>query len=331
MTSPGVVTTFFYSRYRIRRRRDANGRREVWAGARLRRGALFAQVREHAGTRGRSNLVCNHVRMMEGSPRYDHPPVRSTTLTVFVEPIENFDLAIILPLQQRWSERFPALAQSYPRRRPPELPSVDALGSSGWPLPAVEQVDRSLSRTISYQHDQISLEWTFDLEAVDSAYPGFAVLSAELSLNFAYFVEVVQRLGDKPLKVQGCRCMYENRFDGVEGEDWIAGYISDWQNLSATKRMGGAEYVGFRLKEASENSALGTLRTVRSELDAGPEVGTTRFDIDVVSVALPESAFGKDSPADAARLLLEDAHELLIDTFAHSASDAMRAKWGVRQ
>lgn len=269
--------------------------------------------------------------MSHGSPRYDHPPVQRTTLSVYVEPIENFDLTMILPLQQRWSEKYPALTQTYPSRRPTELPPAEPLGG-GWPLPAVEQLDSSLSRVLAYQHDQLSLEWTFDLEAADSAYPGFDVLSAELSSAFSYFVEVVQRFGDKPLKVQGGRCFYENRLETAP-EDWLAGYVAEWQSApKATARLAEAEYVGFRLREVSENTALGTSRTVRTELDSGRGYGRTGLDIDVISVASSDSAVVVDnSPLEAVRLLLEDAHSLLIDTFAKSADDDMREKWGYRR
>lgn len=269
--------------------------------------------------------------MPDGSPSYDRPPVTRTTLSVYVEPIENFDLSMILPLQKRWSEKFPALAQAYPSRRPAELPEASSFGGS-WPLPAVEQLDGSLSRTLRYQHDQLSLEWVFDLEAADSAYPGFDVLSAELSTAFTYFVEVVQRFGDKPLTVQGCRCFYENRLD-VTAEDWLVGFLASWRTASdATARFDDAAYVGFRLREHSENSVLGTTRIARSELDAGRALGATGLDIDVLSVGLPDSpVIVENSPSEAARLLLDDAHSLLIDTFAKSASDEMRAKWGMRQ
>lgn len=269
---------------------------------------------------------------MGDGPRFDRPPVRATTLTVFVEPIENFDLTMIVALHQRWSEKFPAQAQSYPRRRPDELPEVELMGfPSGWPLPAMEQVDNSLSRKISYQHDQISLQWKFDSEAADTAYPGFVALSRALSQVFDYFIEVVERLGDKPLRVQGCRCVYVNRLDGIEGADWLAGYVSDWQGDKGGGRLGSAEYLGLRVKTITENGELGTRRISMTELDAGSEMDPTRLDIDAVSIPLPDSNLTNMPPAEAASAMLGDAHATLIATFQESANDDMRAKWGFRQ
>src|SRR4051794_21713554 len=150
----------------------------------------FPQVREHMSRPDRLRLVCNHVQM-GGTRQYERPPVRRTTLTVFIEPVENFDLEMITRLHRRWSERFPAVKQSFPRPRPDELPDATPFGSAtGWfPLPAVIQVSSSLSRTISYQFDQISLSWHFDPEAADTTYPGFEVLSRELHSNFEYFAD----------------------------------------------------------------------------------------------------------------------------------------------
>jgi hypothetical protein len=253
-------------------------------------------------------------------------------LTIYVEPIDNFDLAMVAPLHQRWSEKFPALGQAFPRRRPDELPDVDIVGfANGWPTPAVEQVDTSLSRTLSYQRDQISLEWKFDSEAADTTYPGFASLSAELSSVFAYFLEVVERLGDKTLRIQGARCAYMNLLDGIEGVDWMAGYISGWQGSALGSQLGDAEYFGLRVKKTSENPDLATSRIAMSELDSGQEVGGTLLRIDVVSVPQSESSLSDLPPAEAARAMLEDAHAALIATFEDSADDGMRAKWGVRQ
>ncbi|OBH01248.1 hypothetical protein A5696_13880 [Mycobacterium sp. E2699] len=195
----------------------------------------------------------------------------------------------------------------------------------------MEQVDNSLSRTLSYQRDQISLEWKFDSEAAVTMYPGFTSLSAELNAVFAYFLEVVERLGDKTLRIQGARCAYVNVLDSIEGVDWIAGYISGWQGPALGSRGGDAEYLGLRVKNASDNTDLGTRRITMLELDSGQEVGRTHLEIDVLSLPLPESSLSDLPPAEAASAMLEDAHATLIATFEDNADDEMRAKWGVRQ
>jgi len=269
--------------------------------------------------------------MTDGGYRYERPPVRNTTLTVFYEPVDNFDLSIITRLVHRWSERFPALQQSLPSPRPSALPPVSLFGGAGWPLPAVEQVASSLSRSISYQQGQFALAWSFDPEAPDSSYPGFATLSKELSTYFEHFAEVIEQLGDTPLRVQGCRCQYSNIFEDLDGVDWLANALSGWQGETAKERYSSADYLGFRLKESTDNPLLGTRRTAMSELDSGTESPTTQLDIDVVSVPLADSKINTMSPAEGARILLEDAHTVLIETFQKSADDTMRVTWGVKQ
>lgn len=269
--------------------------------------------------------------MMDGK-RYERPPVEKTTLTVFIDPIENFDVSIIGRLQQRWSERYPALKQTAPKRRPsPPLPEVDLFGS-GWPLPGIEQVASSLCRTVAYQHDQISLEWSFDPDAPDTSYPGFEALAKELNSLFSYFAELVQRFGDTQLRVEGCGCLYENRLDGVASEDWIANYLSGWQGVDSFRQLDEVEYIGFRLRDQLVNRELGTQRTTSVVIDGGHGVDATGLDIDVVSIPLPDADLGKNhSPEEVARILLDDAHQRLIETFEDSANDAMRNNWGVRK
>lgn len=267
--------------------------------------------------------------MLGDSPKYDRPPVRRITLTVYIEPLENFDLQMVGQLQQRWSERFPAMSQSFPLSRPDELPRTSPL-SAQWPMPAVTQVASSLSRSISYQFDQISLSWIFDSEAADTTYPGYEALSKELDATFKYFAEVVERLGDTPLRVQASRCSYENVFDDIEGVDWLVGYISNWSERSAQQRLDGAEYVGFRFRKNTENDQLNTSRTVSTQLDAGEIFGITMLDIDVLSMPKPDSELVAEDPAVAARKLLEDAHNVLISTFESLASEELRTAWGKR-
>lgn len=267
---------------------------------------------------------------MAGRREYGRPPVTSATLTVFIEPVENFDLSMVTRLHTRWSERFPGLQQTFPRTRPDELPSVTPFESAaGWfPLPCVIQFSSSLSRAISFQYDQISLTWNFDVDAADSTYPGYEALSKELHTTFEYFAEVVAQMADKPLKVQGCRVEYENKIDSIDGVDWITGYLSNWE-ATARNRLEDAEYVGFRSRNSVENNSLGTRTTVRVQLGSGSDYEDTDLDIDVVSVPLEESPIAEGKPTDQARRLLDDAHDLEISTFEMYVNDKMRTHWGV--
>jgi hypothetical protein len=197
-------------------------------------------------------------------------------------------------------------------------------------MPAVVQVASSLSRTISYQFDQISLSWNFDSEAADMTYPGFDVLSKELDSTFGYFAEVVEKMADTPLKVQGCACNYENVLDNVNGADWIVGYLSNWEEKSARNRLTGQGYVGFRYSGTSDNEDLNTHRVVSAQLDSGRDVGMTTLGIAVTSTPQTTSLLLEAPPRQAAKQLLDDAHDILISTFETLANDVMRTAWGKR-
>lgn len=278
----------------------------------------------------RSDRVCNHVQM-GGRRDYDRPPVKTATLTVYVEPVENFDLAFVTRLYTRWSERFPGLQQTFPRPRPDELPSVSPFQSApGWfPLPSVTLFSSSLSRAISFQFDQVSLSWHFDTDAADSSYPGYRTLSKELHTNFEYFAETVEQLSDKPLKVQGCQVEYENQLDTVDSVDWIVGYLSDWKT-AATNRLEGAEYIGFRWRNGFEvNDENGTRRTAHIQLGSGADYESADLDIYALSLPIEGSTTDAEAPTELARRLLDDAHDLENSTFEMFINDEMRAHWGV--
>jgi len=267
---------------------------------------------------------------MGGTRKYERPPVRRTVLTVYFDPVENFDLEMITRLHSRWSERYPASQQSFPETRPDELPTASPFRAAfgGFPAPAVLQISRSLSRTISYQYDQISFSWQFDPEAPDNTYPGFEALSKELHSNFEFFADVVEKFADKPLKVQGGQCYYDNELANTEGVDWISGYLSNWTGTVARNRLEGAEYVGFRWRNESDNERLGTHRVTKVQLDSGTDWEETEIDINVLSLPLEGSQIEGKPPTEQARLLLDDAHDLEISTFEKLINDELRASWG---
>jgi uncharacterized protein (TIGR04255 family) len=261
------------------------------------------------------------------SAQFDHPPVRRTRLTVFFEPLDNFDIDLIAPLQERWSERYSGRSQTAPRVRPTGLPEVDPFGS-GWPMPAIVQTSPSLSRKISYQFDQVTFSWTFDPEAAVSSYPGFEALSAELRKRFAEFVEIVEAKADSALVVQGCQCVYNNAVEEVALVDWVADHLDGWSGRTASTRFDEAEYVGFRVRQSDHDDTLGVDRAVSSQLDYVAGEGVS-LEIDVVAVPGTNSLIPA-KPQDAAAQLMEAAHELLIETFLGSISPSMKKSWGAR-
>lgn len=265
--------------------------------------------------------------MQDGGTNFDHPPVQTTVLTVFFEPITLFDLTFIMPLQQRWAERYPELKQKAPRGRPYALPDVEVgeLGST-WPFPAVEQQNREMGRKISYQADQISLTWQLEKEAIDPGYPGFNALFNEFRAVLREFVERVEAMA-KPIVVQGARCNYENYFEHIDGIDYIAQYLSDFNGVNAVRRMTDTEYVGFRFNKESIDSPAGSAISVGVQLDVTKDRLPT-LDIDVTAVPIRNSPIDGGDAQAAAVQLIDDAHNALIDTFMESVSADMQRTWG---
>lgn len=273
--------------------------------------------------------MCNHGRMSNGGrPNFDDPPVQATVLTVFFEPITQFDLTFILPLQARWAESYPALNQTPPRNRPPSMPDVDMMSlGSNWPLPGTEQGDIASGRTLSYQADQISLSWHADPDLSDLKYPGFQSIFAELTRRFDEFLEQVESMAE-PVVVHGVRCAYENYLENVPGVDYIAQYLSDFAaGVSANRRMDSSRYVGFRFNKEPVKSSDGSEINVAVQMDSRKDMITT-LDIEVFATPAPNSPLDGGEPREAASQLINDAHIALIDTFLESTSIDMQQAWG---
>jgi uncharacterized protein (TIGR04255 family) len=264
-----------------------------------------------------------------GRPSFDDPPVQATVLTVYFEPITQFDLTFILPLQQRWAKSYPALNQTPPRNRPPSMPDVDitSLGTN-WPMPGTEQGDITSGRTLSYQADQISLSWAADSDLPDLKYPGFQTIFAELTLRFDEFLEQVESMAE-PVVVHGVRCAYENYLEDTPGVDYIAQYLSGFAGISANRRMDHSRYVGFRFNKDPEESLDGSEINVAVQLDSRRDSVTT-LDIEVFATPARNSPLDGGEPRETAPQLMRDAHVALIDTFLESTSIDMQRAWGKR-
>ncbi|SDE64961.1 TIGR04255 family protein [Mycolicibacterium neoaurum] len=275
--------------------------------------------------------MCNHVRMSDGGrPSFDDPPVQATLLTVYFEPITQFDLTFILPLQQLWAEAYPALNQTPPRNRPPSMPEVDitSLGTN-WPMPGTEQGDIASGRTLSYQADQISLSWGADSDLPDLKYPGFEAIFSELTSRFDEFVEQVESMAE-PVVVHGVRCAYENYLEDIPGVDYIAQYLSGFAGgVASNRRMDQSRYVGFRFNKDPDVSDDGSEINVAVQLDSRRGSVTT-LDIEVYATPAHNSPIDGGDPREAASQLMRDAHVALIDTFLESTSHDMQQSWGKR-
>lgn len=276
--------------------------------------------------------MCNHGPVSDGGkPDFDRPPVQTTVLTVFFEPITMFDLSFVLPLQQRWGERYPDLSQVGLRGRPPRLPDAEIEGVGGWPFPGTQQTSRELGRTLSYQADQLSLTWQLDKETPDATYPGYPELFKEFRNRFSEFVDRVESMA-KPIKVQGARCVYENYLSEIAGVDYIAQFIAGFPDdeAVAANRLADSSYVGFRLNKEPSKTKEGSEVFASAQIDA-PRDRTTTLDVDVTTRPLPSSPLDDGRAVDVTVHLMNDAHDALVNTFLECTSSRMQENWGRRR
>lgn len=255
-----------------------------------------------------------------GDQRYVRPPVRVTVFTVYFRPLD-LDLAIVTDLRNEWADRYPGFKQVAPMgRRSGLLPSSDLFALT-WPMPGAQLADNSLSRTLGFQFDQFSLRWKFDVEAEQTAYPGYASLADELIARFSEFVRVVDAGSDSSVLVEGCQCFYTNTLDEIGGREWLSAFLSADGTAGL---LDNAAHFGFRLSREDELNKI--RRSVSLQMDAGLEQPP---EVDIFATATPaENADGMPTDVrELARTLLDAAHALENQTFETSFSEGMKKDW----
>lgn len=265
--------------------------------------------------------------VVSGRIHYRRPPVRRTTFTVYVKPLP-YDIGLITKLCDIWSSDYPGIKQAPPTPRPRNLPQTDPFDTADttWPMPRVELVNNSLSRTIAFQFDHISLTWRFDADAPKDQYPRYEVLAEELMAKFADFVQIVDDVSDAAVQVEGCQCYYTNSLEGIGAKAWLTGYLTGWSDTEQRgKQLDNTEYLGFHIHWADEEG--GVKRGVGVHVDEGDK-RRSELEITAVATYVDSSSSTTDDPSIVARRLLDAAHEFENQTFEHSFSAEMKSNWG---
>lgn len=266
-----------------------------------------------------------------GRTHYERPPVRRAIFTVYVKPLP-YDIGLINKLCDVWSTDYPGVRQTPPvprsRNTYSPLPQTDPFDSP-WPMPRVELVNSSLSRTIAFQFDHVSLTWRFDADTPNDHYPSYEVLAEELITKFGDFVRIVDDVSDATVEVQGCQCYYSNSLEDIGAERWLIGYLTgDWSDIEARKKqLDDAAYIGFQLHWNEEKDGL--KRDVGVHIDEGLEQ-RPELDIHAVAAHADPSSSKTDDPCTTARSLLDSAHQLENTTFEDCFSEDIKTKWKAR-
>ncbi|RRQ29227.1 hypothetical protein DK926_04925 [Rhodococcus sp. Eu-32] len=271
------------------------------------------------------------VPVTKNNPQYDEPPVRSVVLTVYYAPISDLGLPLALELSKLWMGSYPAVSQETLRPRPPELPATSPFEGDSWPFPRIVQTDSTLSRAISYQFDQISLRWTFDGGVQANKYPGFEELFLELTNVYNDFLQVVNKISESHVIVQGCGCEYSNSFDATPPENWAVGFMTGWSSGIPDKSVVTGQNEVF-IRFSGESAVDDVDKTYSVQASRGKTHGSS---IRIRATARYRSADGSDSTATesvnefaAVSVLMNSAHDLLIEKFESASSDSMKEEWG---
>ncbi len=146
-------------------------------------------------------------------------------------------------------------------------------------MPAAQLADSSLSRTLAFQFDRLSLSWKFDADAGGSKYPGYSVLADELIDRLTEFVAVVDSASDDSVTIDGCQCCYSNSLDGIGGQNWLTQFLDG--KASTVGVLDNVMHFGFRVSREDELAGIRCAVTV--QLDEGKEQ-PPEVDISVVAV-----------------------------------------------
>lgn len=259
--------------------------------------------------------------------QYRRPPVRNTELRVYIEPIDDFDINLVLALISDWGKEYPVLRQGQLKNRPRQLPVVPPPFISGewWAMSSVEQTDESLQRVLAFQFDQISLSWSFDEERPEGQYPGFEKLSRELNEKVSRFAEAIEEIGSS-FEVVACECVYTNILEDVRGPDWIAGYLTGWNNTASVAEMpADTKYLGVNFRFGNTDKDTSTTAYVR--LKDNRRSQEAELTIRVLAKPL-EDGVQLGPELEGAKHLMQAAHRELITNFERCASASMKENWG---
>ena len=251
--------------------------------------------------------------------RYDRPPVRNVKLTVHFEPLTGLGIGEVAALHALWSKEYPSVRQSGPQVQRWEgfRRSVgDRFG--GWALPYVEYTDPTLTKTIAYQADRFTLNWSFGGSLSGHRYPGYAALSKELHRRFHEFISTIEESLDKDLSIRACECLYRNSLDDVLPREWVVGYLTGWKETCVENSSKGE----LNLRISDEDTVDDVERRTRIWLAPTQQNQGSRLSINVIATKPKASRPQFDE-------LMDTAHAKLIDVFEDSASTGMKEVWGL--
>lgn len=254
--------------------------------------------------------------------RFERPPVRGVTLSVFFAQIPNLQVSHLSSLREQWRSDYPTTHEAPPRmpRFGDDDDELVLLPNEPWLFPYLTFATSSGDRIVGVQKDRFTLSWEFG-EADDESrpsYPGYEHLRQELDLRLGEFGAQVEREAGGTLTLMASDCRYRNVVEGVSAADLQVGIATGWAGAQAGAHLLAADWSGFRIHQCSteENNLCATLISIEGDHDEDPTL-VIYVDRDVSDVEDSASLAG-----------LDFAHTELIKQFVACSNPALRERWG---
>ncbi|MEU8259334.1 TIGR04255 family protein [Micromonospora sp. NPDC048999] len=255
--------------------------------------------------------------------RFEEPPVREVSLTVFFERVATLQSLNLAQLRVDWNESYPKVSEVPPR---PALrgdaPMRQYLGgNSFWPMPLTAFTNARGDQTIELQNDRFGIVWRF--HQGPKTYPGYDELVAELLLRFAEFRRAVSSSLIQEIEPTDIHVSYTNLIEGVLPESLAVGILTNWQTSLA--QLDPPELAGLRLHycspELEEDVALTIM--VDPSFDRDRERDDPCASLEIEGAISLQDAPSVDRP-------LAIAHDAVVRKFFELTNNDMRTKWGLR-
>lgn len=250
--------------------------------------------------------------------RFERPPVREVSLTLYFDVIESLRVGHLAPLRQAWRSMYPRVDETVPRPdwAAGEVGILESLTeNSPWPFPSVWFGSEDSDSSVRLQHDRFILTWRFSSDdASDASYPGYDELKPELMMRFDEFGQCLSEEIGESVQVRRIELRYNNEFYDVRSSDLIR-IIAAGPNAASEGILDGADYSGMRVHycASSENSDCSVLVGV----DSSEQSEGARLFIEVSS-----------DVADADIWTVTDTiHDVVLEQFMKLTTEAMRANW----
>ncbi|QKW11802.1 TIGR04255 family protein [Verrucosispora sp. NA02020] len=260
---------------------------------------------------------------MASDLRFEEPPVREVSLTVFFERVATLQSLNLAQLRVDWKDAYPKVSEVPPR--PPlrgDTPMHQYLGgNSFWPMPLTAFTNARGDQTIELQNDRFGIVWRF--HQGPKTYPGYDELSTELLLRFEDFRRAISNSLAQELNPTDSYVSYTNLIEGVLPESLAVGILTNWQTSLA--RLDPPELAGLRLHYCSPELEEDVALTIM--VDPSFDRDRDRDD-PCASLELEGSISLDDSLAIDQSLAI--AHDAVVKKFLELTSNDMKTKWGLR-